>query len=138
MTSALCHVNLDRLADEPAPRPLPRNLGRAPQRTQREAVLELAAAGQVNAAAVVRAVGCSQHTAHSVLATLCGEGLLTRLSQGVYVASAKAAAYSPHVALLRGVHAEHARQLAEAEAWLADKPVLPAARPPAFDAPRRR
>lgn len=46
--------------------------------------------------------------------------------------------YAAQVAMQRAAKLSKAQQLAAAEAWLANKEPLPAARVPDFEAPRRR
>lgn len=90
-----------------------------------------------DAAALVNAAGCSHATAQVVLSKLVSDGSLARVSRGWFAAHGVIPVHKPKpggpVAMARGEKEEAARQLMAAEAWLAECPKLPPARPPVFN-----
>jgi hypothetical protein len=89
-----------------------------------------------DAAALVAAAKCAPVTAQTVLGKLAAEGVIKRVAHGWYAAHGVIPEHTPKpggpVAMARGVQEARARELAAAEAWLATKEPLPAARPPAY------
>jgi hypothetical protein len=97
----------------------------------------LAARGKpFDASALMEASGCSSSTAQTVLGKMAAAGDLSRVAHGWYAAPGVMPKHTPKpggaVAMARGENEERARELAAAEAWLAEKPKLPPARPPVF------
>jgi hypothetical protein len=81
--------------------------------------------------ALMSASGCSDATAQAMLGKLTADGVIERVSRAWYAAPGVIPKHTPKpggaVAMARGVQEERARELAAAEAWLADKPALPSA-----------
>ncbi len=81
-------------------------------------------------------------TVQVVLSKLASAKMLSRVAHGFYarpgVFPENTSTQAGPTTMARGENAAAARALEAADAWLKECPPLPAARPPAFDAPRSR
>jgi hypothetical protein len=112
--------------------------------TAPQAALEIAAKfdGSFSAQDVMLEADCTLVAAQVALSNLTAAGRLVRVARGYFARpglfnKAKLTG-SGEVTMARGMSKLAERDLAAAEAWLADKPPLPPARPPVVDVPRSR